>query len=204
MQQPFQMLFRQHFLNGIGNGTITLAFRRWRRPSVKAGGTLLTAVGQLHIESVREIDAAQISKADARRAGFESHGALLAELNRSKAGTLYRIEFGRLEADPRVALRRKVAANADERAAMLERLRRLDARSAGGPWTLHTLDLIRKQPGVRAGDLCVLLDQEMMHFKGNVRKLKGMGLTESLEIGYRLSPRGNALLRDLERDDNDV
>jgi hypothetical protein len=195
------MLFRQHFLNGIGNGTITLAFRRWRRPTVKSGGTLLTAVGQLHIESVREIDAARISNADARRAGFDSLDALLAELNRSKTGTLYRIEFGRLEADPRIALRQKKATNADERATLRERLRRLDA---GGAWTLRTLQLIRRHPGVRAGDLCALIGQEKMHFKGNVRKLKSMGLTESLEIGYRLSPRGSALLRDLERDDNDV
>jgi hypothetical protein len=195
------MLFRQHFLNGIGNGTITLAFRRWRRPTVKSGGTLLTAVGQLHIESVREIDAARISNADARRAGFDSLDALLAELNRSKTGTLYRIEFGRLGADPRIALRQKKATNADERATLRERLRRLDA---GGAWTLRTLQLIRRHPGVRAGDLCALIGQEKMHFKGNVRKLKSMGLTESLEIGYRLSPRGSALLRDLERDDNDV
>jgi hypothetical protein len=195
------MLFRQHFLSGIGNGTITLAFRRWRRPTVRSGGTLLTAVGQLHIESVREIDAARISNADARRAGFDSLDALLAELNRSKTGTLYRIEFGRLEADPRIALRQKKATNADERATLRERLRRLDA---GGAWTLRTLQLIRRHPGVRAGDLCALIGQEKMHFKGNVRKLKSMGLTESLEIGYRLSPRGSALLRDLERDDNDV
>jgi hypothetical protein len=27
-------------------------------------------------------------------------------------------------------------------------------------------------------------------FKTNVRKLKELGLTESLEVGYRLSPRG--------------
>jgi hypothetical protein len=195
------MLFRQHFLSGIGNGTITLAFRRWRRPTVRSGGTLLTAVGQLHIESVREIDAARISNADARRAGFDSLDALLAELNRSKTGTLYRIEFGRLEADPRIALRQKKATNADERATLRERLRRLDA---GGAWTLRTLQLIRRHPGVRAGDLCALIGQEKMHFKGNVRKLKSMGLTESLEIGYRLSPRGGAFLRDLERDDNDV
>jgi hypothetical protein len=198
------MLFRQHFLNGIGNGTITLAFRRWRRPTVKSGGTLLTAVGQLHIASVAEIDAGQISKADARHAGFETLDALLAELNRSKTGALYRIEFGRLEADPRVALRQKKATNADERAAMRERLRRLDAHAAGGPWTSRTLRLIHERPGVRAADLSALIGQEKMHFKGNVRKLKSMGLTESLEIGYRLSPRGSALLRDLERDDNDA
>ena len=195
------MLFRQHFLGGIANGTITLAFRRWRRPTVKSGGTLLTAVGQLHIAAVTEIDAAQISKADARRAGFESLDALLAQLNRSTTGTLYRIEFGRLEADPRIALRQKKATNADERAAMRERLRRMDA---GGAWTLRTLELIHEHPGVRAADLSALIGQEKLRFKGNVRKLKSMGLTESLEIGYRLSPRGYALLRDLQRDDNDV
>ena len=40
------MLFRQTFLDGIGNRSVPLAFRRWRRPTVRAGGTLLTAAGQ--------------------------------------------------------------------------------------------------------------------------------------------------------------
>jgi hypothetical protein len=31
-------------------------------------------------------------------------------------------------------------------------------------------------------------------FKADVRKLKELGLTESLEVGYRLSPRGRAVL----------
>jgi hypothetical protein len=35
---------------------------------------------------------------------------------------------------------------------------------------------------------------ETQAFKTDVRKLKGLGLTESLEVGYRLSPRGVALL----------
>ena len=35
-----------------------------------------------------------------------------------------------------------------------------------------------------------------MSFKVNVRKLKGLGLAESLEVGYRLSPRGRALLEE--------
>ena len=34
-------------------------------------------------------------------------------------------------------------------------------------------------------------------FKVKVRALKEMGLTESLEVGYRLSPRGHAVLRAL-------
>jgi hypothetical protein len=64
------MIFRQKFLDGIRDGTVTLAFRRWRRPSVRAGGTLLTAVGQLEIVSVGEVAMTRISDADARRAGY--------------------------------------------------------------------------------------------------------------------------------------
>ena len=188
------MLFRQHFLDGIGKGTITLAFRKWRRPSVKSGGTLLTAVGQLHIASVSEIALKEISKADAKRAGYESLDALVEELSRYDEGKLYRIELGGLNTDPRIALRQKKVPSRQEYSAMRDRLRRFDAHSADGPWTRRTLELIRAHPGVRAGDLCDLIGQEKMRFKGNVRKLKGMGLTESLEIDYRLSPRGNALL----------
>ena len=36
-------------------------------------------------------------------------------------------------------------------------------------------------------------------FKLNVRKLKALGLTESLEVGYRLSPRGAAFLAAADR-----
>ena len=35
---------------------------------------------------------------------------------------------------------------------------------------------------------------EKLKFKSNVRRLKALGLTESLEVGYRLSPRGQAWL----------
>jgi hypothetical protein len=36
--------------------------------------------------------------------------------------------------------------------------------------------------------------RERLPFKADVRKLKALGLTESLEVGYRLSPRGRAYL----------
>ena len=36
--------------------------------------------------------------------------------------------------------------------------------------------------------------QERLSFKTRVRRLKALGLTESLEVGYRLSPRGAAFL----------
>ena len=189
------MLFRQKFLDGIRDGTITLAFRRWRRPSVRSGGTLLTAAGQLSITSVDEVALTRISEADARRAGYTSREALLAELRARDEGKVYRIELGALRVDPRVALRQSASLSATACDEIARRLLRLDERSPHGPWTRQTLDLIRSRPAVRAGDLCRLIGLELQPFKLNVRKLKALGLTESLEVGYRLSPRGAAFLQ---------
>ena len=63
-----------------------------------------------------------------------------------------------------------------------------------GTWTAEALQLLSDQPGVRAGDLAADLGMDKARFKTNVRKLKGLGLTESLKVGYRLSPRGRAVL----------
>jgi hypothetical protein len=190
------MLFRQHFLDGIRSGTIRIAFRRWQRPSVKSGGTLLTSIGQLHIASVSQVSPKEISKRDARRAGYGSLDELLSELRQRREGKVYRIELGPLRADPRIALRHEARLTRDAHREVSERLQRLDAHSSDGPWTLRTLEIIRLHPGVRAGDLCGLVGQAKDRFKPNVRKLKNLGLTESLETGYRLSPRGIAFLKE--------
>lgn len=50
------------------------------------------------------------------------------------------------------------------------------------------------QPATRAADLAAGFGRETAPFKLDVRKLKHLGLTESLEVGYRLSPRGEAHL----------
>ena len=95
--------------------------------------------------------------------------------------------------DPRLALRESIASGAELRD-LQKRLQRLDARAGATAWTQQVLELLAARPGVRAGDLCRLVDQEKQQFKLNVRKLKNLGLTESLGTGYRLSPRGAALL----------
>jgi len=192
------VIFRQEFLDGIQKGSITVAFRRWRRPSVKAGGTLLTAVGLLHIRGVSPVVMDDISEADARRAGYVNRRALADELTERADGKLYRIDLGALEADPRIALRKKQATDSDLHD-LVVRLERLDARSNGSAWTRRVLDLIEAHPAKRAGDLCKMAGQDKISFKLNVRKLKTLGLTESLEVGYRLSPRGAALLDVLRR-----
>ncbi len=186
------MLFRQAALDGIQAGTIRLAFRRWRRPTVRTGGTLLTPIGQLEIAAVVTVTETELSEADARLAGYTDRVELLTDLNRRAEGEIYRIELGRLRADPRIALRDAVPTGQDI-AVLLARLAELDARSPSGPWTSSILDLIAAHPAVRAGNLARLVGMEREIFKTNVRKLKALGLTESLEIGYRLAPRGIAV-----------
>ena len=191
------MILRQRFLEGIQRGTVTLAFRRWRRPSVKSGGTLLTAAGLLHIGSVEIVDVDDISSADVRRAGYDGRDALVGELMERREGHVYRIELGPLEPDPRIALRKR-GATGSELEKLVARLSRLDARSQAA-WTRRVLELLQGHPAVRAGDLSEMIGQDKLSFKLNVRKLKALGLTESLEVGYRLSPRGVALLDVLRR-----
>jgi hypothetical protein len=187
------MLLGSDTLAGIAAGTIRLAFRRWRRPTVRTGGTLLTPAGQVQIGSVDEVEVSSLSSSDAALAGFDSVEALLAKLDRRADGAIYRIELLGLRPDPRVALR-EAAVNSDDIADLRRRLASLDAASPTGPWTHRTLVAIRDNPGLRAGDLCRAVGQERAPFKTNVRKLKRLGLTISLETGYRLSPRGEAYL----------
>jgi hypothetical protein len=51
------MMFRRETLARIQTGEITSAFRKWRRPSVKSGGTLKTSIGLLSIDSVERVSA---------------------------------------------------------------------------------------------------------------------------------------------------
>jgi hypothetical protein len=184
------MLFRQETLRGIESGEVTLAFRRWRRPTVRAGGTLRTRAGVLAIELVEPVEEDAITDADARRAGAADRAELIERLR--PEGTLYRVEFRRVGPDPRIALRQRAELDEQERAAIAARLARLDAASRRGPWTAAVLDLIARRPATRAPELAAELGRETAPFKADVRKLKELGLTESLERGYRLSPRGRA------------
>ncbi|MCY1056784.1 hypothetical protein [Nannocystis sp. SCPEA4] len=179
------MLIKLAILDKIAGGSVTLQFRRWRRPTVRAGGTLRTPRGVLAIVSVEPIALAKLTAAEAKLAGHPSLAALRAELG-AHEGTIYRIELRPAGADPRVALREEVpdAAQLAELRAALERL----------PWAEALLRTIAARPAVRAPDLAAEAGLPTPNFKARVRRLKELGLTESLEVGYRLSPRGQALL----------
>jgi hypothetical protein len=174
------VLFRPADLEGIAAGRITLAFRRWDRARVKAGSRLRTPIGLLAVDSVEVVG--EIGEADARAAGYASAAAVMAAWAH-REGALYRIALHPAGPDPRIALRELPP---DE--AVFERLDRL------GGWTYEYLQAIADHPGRRAPDLAASFGRETAPFKRDVRKLKELGLTESLEVGYRLSKRGQLTL----------
>jgi hypothetical protein len=191
-------LFEQRFWAGLLDGTITVAFRRWGRPHARTGGTQRIPGGVLAVDAVDVVVADAIGEDDARRSGFGSRADLLAELDRRGDDPIYRVRFHFAGPDPRERLRERSELTPDEATDLTRRLGRLDRAGRNGPWTALVLRTIAQRPGVRAGDLAEALGREMQPFKRDVRKLKELGLTESLEVGYRLSPRGRSALERLD------
>ena len=185
-------MIRPDILLAIKAGEVDLAFRRWERPRVKVGTMLRTRVGVIEVTGVEQIAASRITAAQAARSG-----ATLTQLRgllEAKAGVpVWKVGLRYAGADPRTELR-TVLPGVEEIATIRARLDRLDAASAIGPWTRATLALIDAHPTVRAPELAAQVGRDTPAFKRDVRKLKELGLTESLDIGYRISPRGAVVI----------
>lgn len=191
------MQFEPRLRQGLVDRSIDVCFRRWRRPQVVAGNRYRSMVGMVRVDEVDVVrDPATITVEDARRAGYDSLEALTSDLRPPSADTvLYRLVLRLLdEPDARDELARATL-DEEARAGLVARLARLDRAAADGPWTMDVLRTIESRPGVRAADLAASSGRETLPFKRDVRKLKELGLTFSLEVGYRLSPRGEAFLR---------
>jgi len=191
------MLLKNEVLERIKKGEISLVFRRWKRPTVRTGGTLVTRTGLLGIEQVEECDPGKITAKDVRDAGFQDKEELIRQLSDRK-GAVYRIKVRYIGDDPRIALRKKASLTGTEFEEIRKKLDRMDSSKVFGKWTMLYLRLIRDNPETLAANLAVSIGMDKPRFKANVRKLKALGLTESLAVGYRLSPRGEAALRKLE------
>ncbi len=183
-------------LERIVSGEVSLVFRRWRKPTVRSGGSLRTALGVLRILDVVPVTEAEISEADASRAGFSSRAALLKGFG-EREGRIYRIGVEHAGADPRIELRQQDELSDAEVEQVIEKLQRLDARSPAGPWTERVLTAVEEQPGVVSSTLAQRLGYGKDRLKLQVRKLKNLRLTISLTTGYELSPRGRVVLKRL-------
>ena len=167
--------------------------------SALAGGRLRTRIGVLAIQGVDQISEKEISDRDAKLAGFKSKADLLKDLN-PREGVLYRIRLALAGPDERIVLRTESKISDDEWQELKQKLDRLDARSIHGPWVTNFLSVVSMNPAVLAATLASSLELERKWFKAHMRKLKELGLTESLEIGYRISPRGEVVLKRLKQD----
>ena len=179
-------------------GEIDTQFRRQKKPTVKAGGTLRTQVGMLDILAVERIDLDEVTAEDAQRSGARDRRQVITDLTNKDEGDFYRVRLRYAGDDPRIALRANDDLSDEGVAALTGTLDRLDKGSSFGPWTRATLRLIAARPHVRAPDLAASVGRETLPFKDDVRKLKALGLTISHSPGYELSPRGRALLARLE------
>ncbi len=187
------MMIRPAELRSIREGGIDLAFRRWEGPRVVVGTRMRTAVGLVEVTSVEQVDIDSLTDDDARRAGAPSLAALRTALAQRADRPAWRVGLRHAGEDPRALLRDTVP-DRREVSAIVARLERLDRASSYGAWTRQILDLIDIHPERRAPDLAAMAGRETADFKKDVRKLKELGLTESLAIGYRLSPRGEVVV----------
>ena len=201
VDQVTVLLFQKAFHAGLQSGAITLTYRRWPTARVKAGGRYRChPIGVLEVDGISRVKVEDITADEAVRAGFETREALVAYLAGGPAGRLqgdtelFRVELHYVGDGDRVPLALEAELSAADVQTLEKKLAKLDAAE---PWTLDTLRVIEQHPQVAARILAQKLGRDRDPFKVDVRKLKRLGLTQSFEIGYELSPRGKAFLQAL-------
>ena len=190
-------LFQKRFHAGLVDGSITLSFRQWPKARVKPKGRYrVHPIGVVEVDSLRSTTLGRISSADAKKAGFADKAELVAyvrQFDPAKATDdlpMFRIELHYGGDGDRVETA-LTAPTPDELETIEKKLARLDRDTR---WTRQVLKLIQKRPRVAASKLAASLGRETLPFKVDVRKLKKLGLTQSFEVGYEVSPRGLAVL----------
>ena len=149
----------------------------------------------IEVDDIELVPFHTVTRADLQRAGAPDREAL--RRRAAHAGPveddtlLYRIEFHVAGDRPE-----PVAAPVDHAAvdAVIAQLDRIDTRSSSGPWTRRVLALIGAHEATVSTELAEAVGRPRTEFKADVRKLKALGLTESLEVGYRLSELGRQVV----------
>jgi len=195
------LLFKKAFFEGLTSGAITLTYRRWQKPHVRPGGRYRChPIGVLEVDAVELVTVERISEEDARACGFATRAELiayLAELGPLDDGTaVYRVALHHGGDGDRVEIATQAALDETEVAAITAKLARMDRPAR---WTAKTLAIIERNPRIAASKLAAELKRETLPFKVDVRKLKKLGLTQSFEVGYEISPRGRAFLASGQR-----
>lgn len=184
-------------LRGVRSGEIGVVFFRWGVPLVEAGARLVTSVGLVGVESVRQVEWASIDESEAQLAGFSSAAGLRSMLAGRGPGAVFRVELRYLgSAGQEEAERdRPVALSARERDRLVRELARLDVSAARGGWTWWVLQLVGSRPGVRVAEVAAEWGRPVSRCKSDVWRLRQLGLLEPVPGGVRLTAVGRALLQ---------
>lgn len=192
------LLFQKAFHEGLVSGRVTVTFRRWQKPHVKVGGRYRChPIGVVEVHAVARTRVGDIVLADAVAAGFETREALLEYMGGVgdtpilPSTEVWRVDLRHAGDGDRVSVALEAELSADDVALLVKKLARLDGDA---PWTKKTLAAIEASPRVAASKLAVKLERERDELKIDIRKLKRLGLTQSFEVGYEISPRGRAFL----------
>ena len=194
------MQFRKPFKIAIRAGQVTRSFRVWQKPQATVGGRYnLRPEGAIEVTAIRKVKLGSIRAAALKATGIESVADLKVLLSVTDPDAeLYQVDFRYLGSEP-VKQPDTSKPDAAELETLRTKLHAMDSRS-GKPWTMQVLLALQQHPGSRAADLASVFDWPTNRFKAQVRKLKTLGLTLSLETGYRLSERGEALLAEYGTD----
>ncbi|GAB3290427.1 hypothetical protein GCM10027563_27880 [Parasphingorhabdus pacifica] len=186
-------MFSQRVLRGVAAGEVTVAFRRWSSPQVRAWTRVSTPVGIVRVGEVREVDPDELTFSDAEQAGFRSLQGLRSSLDKHGAGRVYRVGLSFAGADRQPSPEPAVLGSG-QRAEIDRWLARWDVSSSRGLWTVELLELVRDRPGARAAELAAVLARPVSRLKSDVWKLRELGLVESSGGGFGLTARGVAYI----------
>lgn len=193
------MLFKQIHLVGIKSGEITVAFRKWKRVSVKSGSLLHTSVGLLEIGEIRVVNEIDITEEEAIQAGFISKKQLLKSFLSNNGGHIFKISVRYHSEDPRIKLREETVISEQRYTDLKKKLQKLDDYSKYGHWTNKVIYTIKENPNLHTIGIAKLTGFEKEWLKLNIRKLKNLGLTISHTVGYEISPLGNEYLKKIDQ-----
>ncbi len=133
------MVFARQLREGIRRGRITCTIRIWLTPRVKAGGSYRMDGGRVVVDSVVQIQLADITDALARESGFGSKADLLQIAKHGRGENVYLIRFHYLppggwdvpRTPPKGELHTKSGSSSSERSERLRRIRESSPAKAG-------------------------------------------------------------------------
>lgn len=191
------MLFKQKHLDGIKEGKVSLAFRKWKSTPLKKGSLLKTSVGIVEITDIAIINQPHINEIDAQKAGFINLESLLKSIYSEDAGKIYKIHVRFLKEDKASKPKEKSSLSQGEIDMLKAKLLQMDKYARHGFWTKDILTSIKDNPKLSLTQLSEKTGKTKEWLNLNIRKLKNLGLTVSLDPGFDLSPTGKLLMEQL-------